>query len=124
MTTHESQPRGVYAMVQLDSGPGEGLSVTLICNGKRFIVSFLPTESLEGTIEGPVIARYETAELDGDEDGMVAAQEEIGDLIVNVGKPMFDRLAPIISKCSDLNLYSLIYPETIFTRFATINGQA
>ncbi|RDL39151.1 Uncharacterized protein BP5553_03491 [Venustampulla echinocandica] len=117
MDTGECQAGWQYGLVQVDSGCGDGVSVTIICNGKRIIVSFQPSESLDGTIEGPLITRYEAACQDEDEDEEDAAQQEIDDMIYTVGKPIFARLASPIAK-------NLLYPETIFMRSATINGKA
>ncbi|TVY20794.1 hypothetical protein LARI1_G001796 [Lachnellula arida] len=125
MNTDESQAGWDYRLVEVYSGRGDGVTVTIICNGKRIIVDFLPTESLDGTIEGPLIARYGAAILDEDVDEIDAAQQEIDDLIYTAGKRIFARLAPPLATGSQLgNLHSLLYPETISFRFATIDGKA
>ncbi|TVY51672.1 hypothetical protein LCER1_G008745 [Lachnellula cervina] len=81
MDTDEGQAGLDYGLVEMYSGRGDGVSVTINCNGKRIMVNFLPTDSLGGTIEGPLIARYEAAILDEDEDEIDAAQQEIDDII-------------------------------------------
>lgn len=125
MDTDEGQAGLDYGLVEMHSGRGDGVSVTINCNGKRIMVNFLPTDSLGGTIEGPLIARYEAAILDEDEDEIDAAQQEIDDIIYIVGKPIFARLAPPLATGGQFgNLHSLLYPETISFRFATINGKA
>ncbi|TVY88470.1 hypothetical protein LAWI1_G008273 [Lachnellula willkommii] len=125
MNTDECQAGWDYRLVEVYSGRGDGVSITIICNGKRIIVDFLPNESLDGTIEGPLIARYEAAILDEDVDEIDAAEQEIDDIIYTAGKPIFARLAPPLATGSQLgNLHSLLYPETISFRFATINGKA
>ena len=125
MLADEDQARWEYRVVQVDSGCRDGVSVTIICNGKRIIVNFLPIDSLDGTIEGPLIERYEAACLDEDEKEEEAVQQEIEDIIYNVGRPIFARLAPPVATEARLaNLHSLLYPETVSLRFATINGKA
>lgn len=109
----------------MDSDCGNGVSVTIICNGKRIVVNFLPIDSRDGTIEGPLIERYEAACLDEDEEEEEAVQQEIEDIIYDVGRPIFARLAPPAATGARLeNLHSLLYPETLSFRFATINGKA
>lgn len=125
MAADEDHAEWEYRVVQVDSGRGDGISFTIICNGKRIIVNFLPIDSLEGTIEGPLIERYEAACFDEDEEEEEAVQQEIEDIIYDVGRPIFARLAPPVARGSRLeNLHSLLYPETLSFRFATINGKA
>ncbi|TVY41275.1 hypothetical protein LOCC1_G006473 [Lachnellula occidentalis] len=126
MDTGQGQAGWNYGLVQVHSGRGDGVSVTINCNGKRIIVDFLPTSSLDGTVEGTLLARYEAAFLNEDDDEIDAAQQEIDDLIYTVGKPIFARLAPPIATVGGQlgNLHSLLYPETMSFRFATINGKA
>jgi hypothetical protein len=64
MSADEDQAGWDYRVVQVDSGCGDGVSVIIICKGKRLVVSLLPIDSPGGTIEGPLIERYEAAYLD------------------------------------------------------------
>ena len=125
MAADEEQAGWEYRVVQVDSGCGDGVSVTIICNGKRIVVNLLPVDSRDGTIEGPLIERYEAACFDEDEEEEEAVQQEIEDIIYDVGRPIFTRLAPPVATGVGLdNLHSLLYPETLSFRFGTINGKA
>jgi hypothetical protein len=126
MIDNMSQAEWTYSVVQVDSGCGDGVTVTIICNGKRFIVSLLPGDSQDGdSVEGNLIERYEAACDDGDADEEEAVQQEIESLIYKVGKSTFARLAPPIIRDTQsvLDLHSLLYTETILLRVATINNQ-
>lgn len=113
-------------MVQIQCGRGDGVPVTIINNGKRLVANFLPTNSLDNTIEGPLPKRYDAACLDNDDDAEEnAAQQDIEDLILHVGQPIFFQLAPTIAVEAQLqNLHDLLYPETFYLRFVTINGKS
>ncbi|KAJ8064135.1 hypothetical protein OCU04_007970 [Sclerotinia nivalis] len=120
MATNEDQPEWDFRLLEVSSGCGEGISIMINCNGKRMIVNFLPLESLDSTIEGPLIKRYE-AFIDGAEEEELVV-EEIVDMIFDVGKPSFARLAPPVTKRNQvMDLHSIIYPETFYLRFATID---
>jgi serine/threonine protein kinase len=116
-----------YRFVELDSGCGDGISVTIYCNRKKFIVQFSPVDSLQDAIEGPLIERYEAASEEEDEEEEEAVQQELDDLIFNVGRPIFAQLAPPnppTAKVQPVTLHSLLYPETIHLQFATVDGEA
>lgn len=52
----------------MDSGCRDGISTTIICNDKRMIVNFLPSDSLGDTVEGSLNERYEAAYLHEDDE--------------------------------------------------------
>jgi hypothetical protein len=80
--------------VTIASGNGDGIQVILLNNGKRLIVDFTPTESLDRTIEGPILKQYEAAlakddEEDEDEDEKEEAFNEVQTLALKSGTSTF-----------------------------------
>ncbi|APA13366.1 hypothetical protein SS1G_08047 [Sclerotinia sclerotiorum 1980 UF-70] len=124
MATDEDQAGSRrYNIVQVDCGRGD-FSVTIIGNCKRIVVDFLPSESRDGTPERALIERYE-ASFDEDEDETDAVQQELVNMIWDVGGPIFDQLAPPVATGAPLqNLHSLLFPETHHFCFARTNGKA
>jgi len=78
--------------VTIASGNGDGIQVILLNIGKRLIVDFTPTESLDRTIEGPILKPYEAALAeDGseDEDEKEEAFNEVRTLALKSGASTF-----------------------------------
>lgn len=78
--------------VTIASGNGDGIKVILLNIGKRLIVDFTPTESLDRTIEGPILKPYEAALAeDGgeDEDEKEEAFNEVRTLALKSGASTF-----------------------------------
>jgi hypothetical protein len=106
--------------VGITCGNGDGIHVTLICNGKRFVLSFPPTASLDLTKEGPILKRFEDTPLAEDQEEKDDTFYGVQDLVLDIGISTFARLAPAIGKGSPLpGLHSLLYPETVSFRFVT-----
>ncbi|CAD6443258.1 b18d1ff3-4194-444e-8119-e9ba2d972b53 [Sclerotinia trifoliorum] len=119
MATNEDKPERDFRLVEVSSGREEGISTTIIFNGKRMIVNFLPLESLEGTIEEPLIRRHE-ASIDGAEEEELAVEENL-DMIFDAGKPLFAQLAPPVAKrVQAMDLHSLINPKTLYLSFSRL----
>jgi hypothetical protein len=113
--------------VTIASGNGDGIQVILLNNGKRLIVDFTPTESLDRTIEGPILKQYESAlakDEDEDEYEKEEAFNEVQTLAPKSGAPTFARPAPPVAAGSSLpDLHSVLYPETFFFHFNTVKGK-
>jgi hypothetical protein len=128
---HQEQPGWDYRLEEIYSGNGDGITVTVFCNTKRFVISFSPLSPLSGkdTIEGPLIARYEAA-IEGDiEEELEAAQKELDDLIFATGKEsgIFERLAPPVAEAGGkgrVMLNEIIWPDTFYLRFSTVEDTA
>jgi serine/threonine protein kinase len=127
---HQEQPGWDYRIEEIYSGNGDGITVTVFCNTKRFVISFSPLSLLSGkdTIEGPLIARYEAATEDGIEEAEVeAAQQGLDDLIFATGKEsgIFETLAPPVARKKEkLMLNEIIWPDIFYLRFSTVKGMA
>lgn len=136
MFTTENDPEWEgweYDILDVISGHGEGLTLTIICNTKRLIVEIHPTkhgsdtdptEREIDTVENSLIRRYDAAAEDGNEEKMDALDEEMLDIVFGIGKPLIAKLAPPVAIEDQLaDLHSLLYPEPFYLRFATINGK-
>jgi serine/threonine-protein kinase RIO1 len=127
---HQEQQGWDYRLEEIYSGNGDGITVTVFCNTKRFVISFSPLSLLSGkdTIEGPLIAQYEAATEDGiEEEEVEAAQQGLDDLIFATGKEsgIFETLAPPIARKKEmLMLNEIIWPEIFYLKFSTVEGTA
>jgi hypothetical protein len=126
---HQEQPGWDYRLEEIYSGNGDGITVTVFCNTKRFVISFSPLSLLSGkdTIEGPVIGRYEAAIERDIEEEELEAQQELDDLVFTTGKEsgIFERLAPpVAEKKGRVMLNEIIWPEIFYLRFSTLEGTA
>jgi hypothetical protein len=109
-----------WQAVEWGSGRGDGIFITIFYHGKRFHVSLLPP-STPNTIEGLLISRFD-ATADGD---IGAIQDEIGKLVYEAGKSIWDQLAPPLphnEKPSDL--HSILYPEAFSVLLITKNEKS
>jgi hypothetical protein len=78
--------------VTIASGNGDGIKVILLNIGKRLIVDFTPTESLDRTIEGTILKPYEAALAEDsgeDEDEKEKAFNEVRTLALKSGASTF-----------------------------------
>ncbi|KAI0552843.1 hypothetical protein F4679DRAFT_581350 [Xylaria curta] len=112
-----------WQAVQWDSGRGDGLFITILCNSKRFHVSLLPPSSPD-TIEGPLILKFDSID-DENDDEFQAVQEEIEAIVYEAGVSIWTRLAPPVPNETQFSdLHPLLHPETFYFRFITTDGIA
>jgi hypothetical protein len=125
MTEEEMDEAWSPRSVSITCGNGDGIHVTLICNCKRFAVSFLPRASLDGTTEGSILKRFEDSLLAEDHEEKDDAFYGVHDLVLDIGESTSAQIAASIAKGSPLpDLHSVLYPETFGFRFDNADGKA
>lgn len=90
-------------------------------------VLFASTFFWDGTIEGPILERYEAAvakNYDEDEGEKEEAFFTAPNLVFDAREYIFARLAPPIEDSTRLpDLHSVLCPETFFFQFITVHGK-
>src|SRR4051812_17110478 len=81
-----------FTLKRVDSEGEHRLDFTIIVNGKRFIVTVCPTSHPKDVL-APLVAQYNRGFLEDDETTQ-KAQDEIENIIYDVGWRKFGQLAP------------------------------
>jgi hypothetical protein len=89
---------GVHEVSVLPVEMGDGIHVALICNCKRFVVSFPSTASLDGTTEGSILKRFEDSLLAEDHEGKDDAFYGVQDLVLDIGDLLLLKSHPLSPK--------------------------
>ncbi|KAH8817429.1 hypothetical protein F5884DRAFT_874470 [Xylogone sp. PMI_703] len=118
------------AVVQMHVGDGDGADVVFECNSKRISVSIFPSRSSRDCNESNPKQATEDHLIDllrqsiDDSDNYDDIMEEISDIILDVGRPLFIQTMQIpTGNSSNQVLHSLLYPQVFHFRLQTINNK-
>ena len=97
MAVDEDRARGEknlrFSTQRVDGEDGHRHDLTIICNGKRFVITACPTSFPEDPIT-PLLSLYSKFLEDDDDENLREAQDEIEDIIYEAGWRKFAPLAP------------------------------
>jgi len=101
------------------------LDFTIMCNGKRFVVTIYSTTSLEDQIT-PLVSLYNKAFQKEDDENLEKVQDEIEDIIYKSGWRKFSLLVPANESGSlaPISLHSALNPDIFYFRLVTGRGYA
>lgn len=111
-------------MESISSGCGDRITLSIRWNNARLVVDLDPSPVGNAT-EDSLIEKYNAAFDSGDAEEEEAMSVQILDAIVDLGRPLFDRLAPPpIPGTSILSdLHSLLFPSEHAFLFRTVDNK-
>ncbi|KAF4633404.1 hypothetical protein G7Y89_g4721 [Cudoniella acicularis] len=116
-----------FSTQRVDGEDGHRHDFTIMCNGKRFVVTVCPTPHPEDPIT-PLLSQYNKAFLEDDDDeNLQKAQDEIEDIIYEAGWRKFAPLAPGMERGPlnpPISLHFAINPETFYFHLVMDGGNA
>jgi hypothetical protein len=115
------------AVVQIHASTSEiesdGAEIIFEFNSKQISVSVFPSHSGHAS-ENHLITLLGEAVIGDDDERQEEILDEVLDVILGAGKPQFAQVAPLrASTPSNVDLHSLLYPETFNFRLQTIDGK-
>lgn len=106
---------------QVSYGCHDGVTFYMRWNQARMVVN-LDYNHCPDSMENPLIEKYTSACLGGDEEEVDAIEDEIIDVIVGFGAPTFDHFAPPRTKRPP-SLQSILFPRQYYFSLATVGGR-
>lgn len=116
----------LHHIEQIISGNGDRVSLYIRWNDARLIVYLDPSPSASSsTVENVFIERYNAASEIDDIEEAETLSDELLDTIVQVGRPVFDDLAPPSAPRDPQanDLHTLLFPKEHIFCFRTLNGK-
>ncbi|KAJ8120494.1 hypothetical protein O1611_g10353 [Lasiodiplodia mahajangana] len=120
---------------EFNAGDGDGADIIFDINGQRVAASVFPSHLPEQSsrlnqsqqsLKDQVIDLISRA-ISPDDDESERIVDEVLDIILNAGKTVFSEVAPPkkpISRSSQQDLHSLLYPNTLAFRLEAVGGTA
>ena len=114
-----------FCTEKVDVEDGNRLDFTIMCNGKRFVVTIYSTTSLEDQIT-PLVSLYNKAFQEEDDENLEKVQDEIEDIIYESGWRKFSLLVPANESGSlaPISLHSALNPDIFYFCLVTGRGYA
>ncbi|KAF3176097.1 hypothetical protein TWF225_008792 [Orbilia oligospora] len=122
--------RPSISLVGIQTGWGEAASIDFDYNGKRISVSLVSSDTsgsrktgYHGALTEDQLINKLTQSMASEEFDEDVNSEAIG-IIVDAGKDFFATIPPFLTTTSfqQQTLHSLLYPETFYLRFRTVDG--
>ncbi|KAI1109526.1 hypothetical protein F5Y14DRAFT_444651 [Nemania sp. NC0429] len=110
----------IHYVESVSSGCGDRVTMLFRWNKARIGVDLDPSP-IGNTIQDSFIERYNAAVDDGDEEEEEMISDQIVDVVVQAGRPLFDQLAPPPDPDTSpiVDLHSLIFPKEYSFFFRT-----
>lgn len=125
MLSADPNTMSTHHLEEIASGCGDRISLSIRWNNTRLTVHLDPSPKgnmLEDSLINQYNAACDAEDFDEEED----LSNRILDVVVEIGKPTFDQLAPppALGTSTSSDLHSLLFPKEYSFRFRTQNNRA